>query len=323
MINKVESNINFLDMKPNKYNCGYETIYKILNVLYDNQLSLAEFFFLAAPFSFKIFDKKLILSYDTLEKISIDIQNNISKHVTWKRYFSDSISEIIQNIKKGNVCILFVNSDILFYHKMREMRCPYHMFIAHGYNCEKKSIIITDLYVQNDFETKKEIISISIEMLENNTLEYLVIEDDNQEVIKMNREKQIIIKQNIENAFLNQGIFEKNIILFFDNFNKENDASQRINALAVLKWMVIMPIFSMLLEYIELKVNINLFKDVDEIFEKWKIVDRRINTLCLEERVDGAMKFGREWAITKNVTKPNDARIKSGKYVKRKAGAIL
>ena len=26
----------------------------------------------------------------------------------------------------------------------------------------------------------------------------------------------------------------------------------------------------MLLEYIELKVNINLFKDVDEIFEKWK-----------------------------------------------------
>mgnify|MGYP006991775275 FL=1 len=53
MINKVESNINFLDMKPNKYNCGYETIYKILNVLYDNQLSLAEFFFLAAPFSFK------------------------------------------------------------------------------------------------------------------------------------------------------------------------------------------------------------------------------------------------------------------------------
>ena len=270
MINKVESNINFLDMKPNKYNCGYETIYKILNVLYDNQLSLAEFFFLAAPFSFKIFDKKLILSYDTLEKISIDIQNNISKHVTWKRYFSDSISEIIQNIKKGNVCILFINSDILFYHKMREMRCPYHMFIAHGYNCEKKSIIITDLYVQNDFETKKEIISISIEMLENNTLEYLVIEDDNQEVIKMNREKQIIIKQNIENAFLNQGIFEKNIILFFDNFNKENDASQRINALAVLKWMVIMPIFSMLLEYIELKVNINLFKDVDEIFEKWK-----------------------------------------------------
>ena len=100
MINKVESNINFLDMKPNKYNCGYETIYKILNVLYDNQLSLAEFFFLAAPFSFKIFDKKLILSYDTLEKISIDIQNNISKHVTWKRYFSDSISEIIQNINR-------------------------------------------------------------------------------------------------------------------------------------------------------------------------------------------------------------------------------
>ncbi len=72
-----------------------------------------------------------------------------------------------------------------------------------------------------------------------------------------------------------------------------------------------------------LEIQMQEYMTIKEIFEKWKIVDRRINTLCLEERVDGAMKFGREWAITKNVTKPNDARIKSGKYVKRKAGAIL
>ena len=35
------------------------------------------------------------------------------------------------------------------------------------------------------------------------------------------------------------------------------------------------------------------------------------------------MKFGREWAIPRNATKPNDARIKSGKYIKRKAGEML
>lgn len=214
MINKIENSINFFDVKPNKYNCGYETIYKVLSILFDNQLSFAEFFFLAAPFSFKTFDDKLILSYDTLEEISIDMQNNISNRIIWKKYINDSIYEIIQNIEKGNVCILFVKSDMLFYHKMREVRCPYHMFIAHGYNREKNSITITDLYVQNDIETKKETISVNIEILKNNTLEFLLIEDNNQEVLKMNREKQIKIKQNIENAFLDQGIFEKNKFFF-------------------------------------------------------------------------------------------------------------
>lgn len=65
------------------------------------------------------------------------------------------------------------------------------------------------------------------------------------------------------------------------------------------------------------------YMTIKEASEKWGIGDRRINTLCLEGRVDGAMKFGREWAIPRSATKPTDARIKSGKYVKRKAGAML
>ena len=72
-----------------------------------------------------------------------------------------------------------------------------------------------------------------------------------------------------------------------------------------------------------LEIQMQEYMTIKEASEKWGIGDRRINTLCLEGRVDGAMKFGREWAIPRNATKPNDARIKSGKYIKRKAGEML
>ena len=50
--------------------------------------------------------------------------------------------------------------------------------------------------------------------------------------------------------------------------------------------------------------------------EKWGISDRRIQTLCTTGRLEGAQKFGRQWAIPADVEKPLDARIKSGRYIK-------
>ena len=50
--------------------------------------------------------------------------------------------------------------------------------------------------------------------------------------------------------------------------------------------------------------------------EKWGISERRIQVLCAEGRLDGAQKFGRQWAIPANLEKPFDARIKSGRYTK-------
>jgi len=49
---------------------------------------------------------------------------------------------------------------------------------------------------------------------------------------------------------------------------------------------------------------------------KWGISERRIQTLCTTGRLEGAQKFGRQWAIPADVEKPSDARIKSGRYVK-------
>ena len=53
-----------------------------------------------------------------------------------------------------------------------------------------------------------------------------------------------------------------------------------------------------------------------EAAEKWGLSSRRIVVLCNEGRIEGAQKAGATWIIPENAEKPNDARIKSGKYIK-------
>lgn len=55
---------------------------------------------------------------------------------------------------------------------------------------------------------------------------------------------------------------------------------------------------------------------IQEVAEKWGITSRRIQVLCSKGRLPGAKKFGRQWAIPVDLDKPEDARIKSGKYIK-------
>lgn len=54
----------------------------------------------------------------------------------------------------------------------------------------------------------------------------------------------------------------------------------------------------MLVKYISIK----------EASEKWGISDRRIRVLCSEGRIEGAVKFGRNWSIPFYSVKPVDAR---------------
>ena len=57
---------------------------------------------------------------------------------------------------------------------------------------------------------------------------------------------------------------------------------------------------------------------VREASEKWGLSVRRIVTLCNEGRFEGAMRFGRNWAIPVSTERPKDMRIKSGKYISKK-----
>ncbi len=60
------------------------------------------------------------------------------------------------------------------------------------------------------------------------------------------------------------------------------------------------------------------YLSIREVAEKWGISKRRIQTLCSEDRISGAVRIGNMWAIPVDAKKPKDARIRSGKYIKNK-----
>lgn len=62
------------------------------------------------------------------------------------------------------------------------------------------------------------------------------------------------------------------------------------------------------------------YLSVRQIAEKWGISKRRVQTLCTEGRIEGAIRIDSFWAIPADTEKPKDERIKSGKYIKRKDG---
>lgn len=58
------------------------------------------------------------------------------------------------------------------------------------------------------------------------------------------------------------------------------------------------------------------YLSVSQTAEKWGISTRRIQILCGEGRIPGAMRIGAFWVIPEDAIKPTDARIKNGKYIK-------
>lgn len=58
------------------------------------------------------------------------------------------------------------------------------------------------------------------------------------------------------------------------------------------------------------------YLSVRQAADKWGISPRRVQVLCNQNRIDGAIKIGYAWVVPANAPKPLDARIKSGKYKK-------
>lgn len=53
---------------------------------------------------------------------------------------------------------------------------------------------------------------------------------------------------------------------------------------------------------------------IKETAEKWCVSIRRVQKLCEENKIPGAIKFGHSWAIPSTTTKPIDGRITTGQY---------
>ena len=55
------------------------------------------------------------------------------------------------------------------------------------------------------------------------------------------------------------------------------------------------------------------YMTAQEAANKWNISVRRVQRLCKENRVDGAMNINRVWLIPKTAKKPADGRYKENK----------
>lgn len=56
-----------------------------------------------------------------------------------------------------------------------------------------------------------------------------------------------------------------------------------------------------------------------EAAERWGLSERRVTTLCREERIYGSKKQGRSWMIPEMAEKPSDNRVKTGNYIQKTA----
>lgn len=65
------------------------------------------------------------------------------------------------------------------------------------------------------------------------------------------------------------------------------------------------------------------YLSITQTSEKWGITKRRIQVLCIQGRIPGAVKIGSYWAIPENAEKPKDERVKSGKYIKPKKSNVI
>lgn len=50
----------------------------------------------------------------------------------------------------------------------------------------------------------------------------------------------------------------------------------------------------------------NDYLTIKQVAERWNITPRRIQKMCADGRISGAIKFGRDWAIPQDVDKPVD-----------------
>ncbi|MCM1181423.1 MAG: helix-turn-helix domain-containing protein [Clostridium sp.] len=57
------------------------------------------------------------------------------------------------------------------------------------------------------------------------------------------------------------------------------------------------------------------YMTVQETAKLWKISERRVQKLCVENRIPNLLKVGRMWLIPQSAEKPIDKRTKAGKVM--------
>jgi len=84
------------------------------------------------------------------------------------------------------------------------------------------------------------------------------------------------------------------------------------------KFLILFRFQNIITIYCERKQRGMKYISTTDAGKKWALSSRRIGVLCSEGRIPGVQKTGNIWLIPENAEKPSDARIKSGKYRKKR-----
>ena len=58
----------------------------------------------------------------------------------------------------------------------------------------------------------------------------------------------------------------------------------------------------------------NGYQTIKEVASIWGVTQRRVQFLCSNGDIPGAVKFGRSWAIPVGIERPVDRRVTTGQY---------
>lgn len=57
------------------------------------------------------------------------------------------------------------------------------------------------------------------------------------------------------------------------------------------------------------------YRTIKEKANEWGLSEKRVQVLCRGGRIEGAVRFGRIWAIPEGAEKPGDNRVRTGQYI--------
>ena len=260
----MEYQIQNIRYKANKINCGHETILCCLQNQNTVRLKLYELYFATDPNIMDMIPNTNNFGYLNLEGVIKNINKNTNAKIQRIIKDENTRENVISEISKDNVVLLYVDAGMLNYQNIASIRYPFHMVIVTGYNTKENYFRIIDTFQNDDKGICAAEHNLNIDFVIKHTIEYCVFEKNKSKEIYLTNSQ--CVKENIKKStdilFCNIDRF----FIFLENINK----NMRIDCLAAFRWIVSGTFFFNLLNWLkELRLD-DKYKKIEIIYEKWE-----------------------------------------------------
>lgn len=268
----------------NVYSCGHETFYSIMENLNQVELTQAELYLAANPNCIEFIDGEVILGYNSLEKtigcINANTTAEIQRIVCSDK--SQDLSNIIQQIRRNNIIVLYLDEKALVYQEYEEAKYPYHNVVVDGYDLDEEKLHIIDLFNCDDFGIKKQELYVDMNIIMDNLYEYLVFEKNDKLLIKLR------MKETVGNIYKELSGEDKDTVFFKidEYFHKLEDcnASYKIRSISSFKWIVIYPLLMNCRNYRLEQGDLGAAEEIEQVSKHWDIMHLKYVKDCYRDK---------------------------------------